>query len=71
MATSKKPGLTWKGHVSSEVKARYEAKTYSKLLLRVRQDGADGLTVDQIKQAADRDNMSVNAWIIEAIKDKL
>lgn len=71
MATSKKPGPTWKGHVSPAVKAKYEAKTYHKMLLRVRQDGADGFTVDQIKAAAARDNMSVNAWIIEAIRDKL
>jgi len=71
MVASKKPGPTWKGHVAPEVKARYEAKTYHKLLVRVRQDGADGVTVDQIKHAAARDNMSVNAWIIEAIREKL
>ena len=68
---SKKPGETWKGHVSKEVKTRYERKAYNKILLRVRQDGADGLTVDQIKAAAAADGQSVNAWIIEAIKDKL
>ena len=68
---SKKPGETWRGHVSQEVKTRYECKAYNKILLRVRQDGADGLTVEQIKAAAAADGQSVNAWIIEAIRDKL
>ena len=27
--------------------------------------------LEQIKAAADRDGMSVNVWIVEAIKDKL
>lgn len=71
MAGSRKPGETWKGHVSQEVKTRYERKAYSKILLRIRQDGGDGVTADQIKAAAEASGQSVNAWIIEAIKDKL
>lgn len=71
MAGSKKPGETWKGHVSQEVKSRYEAKTYNKILIRVRQDGADGFTADQIRAAAEAAGMSLNAWIVEAIRDKL
>lgn len=71
MAPSKKPGETWRGHVSQEVKTRYEAKTYSKLLIRIRQDGTDGITKDQIDAAAKASGQSVNAWIIDAIKDKL
>lgn len=31
----------------------------------------DGFTYDQIKAAADAGGQSVNAWIIEAIRDKL
>ena len=68
---SKKPGPTWAGHVSSEVKARYEAKAYDKMLLRIRKDGADGVTKDQIAAAAQASGQSINAWIIDAIKDKL
>ena len=68
---SKKPGETWRGHVSQEVKTRYERKAYNKILLRVRQDGADGLTVDQIKAAAAAAGQSVNQWVLEAIMDKL
>ena len=50
---------------------RYNAATYDKLTIRVRRDGGDGTTAEAIKAAAARDGMSVNAWIIEAIRDKL
>ena len=49
-------------------RARYEAKAYDKLLLRVRKDGADGMTKDQITAAAKASGQSVNSWIIDAIK---
>jgi predicted HicB family RNase H-like nuclease len=52
-------------------RARYEAKTYSKLMLRIRHDGSDGMIKDDISRAAERDGLSVNAWILEAIRDKL
>lgn len=52
-------------------RGRYEAKTYDKVYLRIRKDGADGVTPDQIKAAAEASGQSVNAWIIEAIRDKL
>lgn len=52
-------------------RARYEAKAYRKYTIRVRQDGADGITPDQIESAAEQAGMSVNAWIIDAIRDKL
>ena len=52
-------------------RARYEAKAYSKLMLRIRQDGSDGMIKDDISRAAERDGLSVNAWILDAIRDKL
>lgn len=52
-------------------RARYETKAYRKYTFRVRQDGSDGVTKDSIAAAAERAGMSVNAWIIEAIRDKL
>ena len=52
-------------------RARYEAKAYRKYTFRVRQDGNDGFTPAQLEAAAERAGMSVNAWIIEAIRDKL
>lgn len=50
---------------------RYEAKTYDKIYVRIRKDGADGATLDQIRAAAAAAGQSVNAWIIEAIRDRL
>jgi predicted HicB family RNase H-like nuclease len=52
-------------------RARYEAKAYSKMMLRIRKDGSDGMIKDDISRAAERDGLSVNAWILEAIRDKL
>ena len=50
---------------------RYEAKTYRRYTIRVRQDGGDGFTPDQLEDAAKRAGQSVNAWIIDAIRDKI
>ena len=52
-------------------RGRYEAKTYDKTYLRIRKDGTDGATLAQIRAAAAAEGQSVNAWIIEAIRDKL
>ena len=71
MTTSKKPGETWKGHVSPAVKTAYNKRNYQAITFRVKLDGSDGVTRASIAQAAERDGMSVNAWIIEAIRDKL
>ena len=69
MAGSKKPGETWKGHVSVAVKTGYNKRTYDAITFRVKLDGSDGVTREAIKAAAG--GQSVNQWIIEAIKDKL
>lgn len=71
MTTSRKPGATWKGHVSQEVKTRYERKTYDLVSFRIKRDGSDFVTRDQIKAAAAASGQSVNQWIIDAIRDKL
>lgn len=49
----------------------YNCKTYDSITIRVRLDGADRVTRDQIRAAAQASGQSVNAWIIEAIRDKL
>lgn len=61
----------WHGRVSPEVKTRYNKTKYQPITFRLRLDGADGVTKDQITAAAQASGQSVNAWIIEAIKDKL
>lgn len=52
-------------------RARYEAKAYRKYTIRVRHDGGDSFTPEQLEQAAQQAGQSVNQWIIEAIRDKL
>ena len=52
-------------------RARYEAKAYRKYTIRIRQDGGDGMTPEQVEAAAAASKLSVNAWIIDAIRDKL
>lgn len=49
----------------------YNAKTYDNITFRVRLDGSDGISRDQIKARAAATGISVNQWIIEAIKDKI
>lgn len=71
MTASKKPGATWRGHVSSEVKTAYNKRNYQAITFRVKIDGGDGVTKEQIQAAADANGQSVNQWIIEAIRDKL
>lgn len=51
--------------------ARYNAANYDKVTFRVRKDGSDGVTRDSIQAAATAAGMSVNAWIVDAIRDKL
>lgn len=50
---------------------RYEAKTYHKVMLRIRHDGRDGFTVEQVKRAAARSGLSVNAWLLDCIRECL
>lgn len=50
---------------------RYEAKTYRRYTFRVRLDGTDGWTPDQLEAAAAKAGTSVNQVIVEAIRDKL
>ena len=50
---------------------RYNAANYEKLTVRVRKDGGDGITLEQLKAAAERDGQSVNAWVLDAIRDKI
>ena len=52
-------------------RARYEAKAYRRYTIRVRKDGADGVTPDQLDAAAAAAGQSVNAWIIGAISDRM
>ena len=48
---------------------KWEAKAYDKILLRLRKDG--DLTREDIQEAADSQKMSINGFIIEAVKEKI
>lgn len=50
--------------------AKYEQKAYQNIRLRVRKDDLD-LSLDKIKAAADESGKSVNAFILDAIRDKI
>ena len=54
-----------------EAVQRYNSKAYSPLTIRVRKDGSDGFLVDDLRQAAQRDGMSLNAWLVALIRDNL
>ena len=62
---------TTRNRQNAPSRARYEAKAYRKYTIRVRQDGGDGFTPEQLEAAAEAHGQSVNAWIVEAIRDKL
>lgn len=50
---------------------RYEKATYDRLSIRIRKDGGDGVTLDDIRRAAERDGQSLNAFILDALKEKI
>lgn len=52
---------------------KYENKVYDKILLRIRKDRPDpsGLSRDSIQAAADAEGKSINAYILEAVNEKM
>lgn len=57
------------GKVSQEVRERYNAKTYDRCYFRLRKDNEP--TLETIRQHANSNNMSLNAYIVEALKEKI
>ena len=53
-----------------QTNARYHGK-FDRVFFRLAKDGSDGLTPDMIKEAAAAKGQSVNAYIIEAIKQRM
>ena len=60
-----------KAHIRATTK--YESKSYDKILIRIRKDRLDpsGLSRESIQQAAEKDGMSLNGYILQAIKEKM
>lgn len=53
-----------------ECNARHLEKL-DRITIRVYKDGSDGFTKDQLEHVAQEQGISVNAWIIDAIKQQL
>ena len=56
-----------KAHIAAT--GRYEKKAYDKVLLRIRKDTEP--TRETITKAAEAAGMSLNAYVMEAVKEKL
>ena len=50
--------------------ARYHDKL-ERVVFRLHKDGSDGITKEQIEAAAEACGMSVNQWLIDAVKREL
>ena len=57
------------GLTSTTVKDRYNKKTYEQVNFRLKKDTFP--TRDEIEEAAQEAGQSLNAWIVEAIMDRL
>lgn len=51
--------------------AKWDAANCDKITIKLNRGSGKDPSKEAIKAAAARDGMSVNAWIIEAIRDKL
>ena len=55
----------------AETRNKYNARTYDNITFRVKLDGSDGVSREGIAAAAAASCQSVNAWLLDAIRDKL
>lgn len=62
-----------KTEAQSRATQKYDAKSYDKITLRIRNDGLDqsGISRDIIQKAADASGMSLNSFILQAIAEKI
>lgn len=53
--------------------SKFESKVYDKILIRLRKDRLDdsGLSRELIQQAAEAEGMSLNAYILKAVAEKI
>ena len=53
--------------------SKFESKVYDKILIRLRKDRLDdsGLSRELIQQAAEAEGMSLNAYILKAVAEKM
>jgi len=58
-----------KAHLRATTK--YESKAYEKVSLRIRRDGSNGISREDIQREAEKRGESVNEFIIKAIKERI
>ena len=51
-------------------KTKSNRKKYDQLNIRIRKDGADEITAEEIREFADLAGESVNAFVLQAIKER-
>jgi len=54
-----------------EANTRYESKAIDKITFRLRKDGGTGLTRDEVQKAAAAAGVSVNEYVLQAVKEKI
>lgn len=58
-----------KAHIQATT--RYESKAIDKITFRLRKDGGSGITRADIQQAAASAGLSVNEYVLQAVKEKI
>ena len=53
-----------------EINDRYLQKL-DRILIRLHKDGSDGLTKEQVEDAADAAGQSINAYILDAVRERM
>ena len=49
----------------------WQEKTTERVILQVRRDGLDGFTKEDLRRAAEDAGVSVNAFVLEAIRERM
>jgi len=58
-----------RAHIKATTK--YESKNIDKITFRLRKDGGSGLTRDEVQTAAAAAGLSVNEYVLQAVKEKI
>ena len=50
---------------------KYNSKSYDALTIRIRKDGGDEITAEEVKTAADSAGESLNSFILQPIRERM
>lgn len=51
--------------------SKYNSKNYDTLTIRIRKDGRDEITAEEVKLAADSSGESLNSFILQSIRERM